>query len=541
MPQPPVLVTGATGYIGGRLVPRLLRAGERVRVIGRSREKLMARAWARAPEVELVACDALDREALRHAARGCRAVYYLIHSMDPAHTDFVDADRLAARNMVYATANEGVDRIIYLGGLGSGEVDWSRHLRSRAEVERILHTGPATVTALRAGIVLGSGSASFEMLRYLVERLPLMLTSTRIFTRTQPIAIRNVLHYLLRVLLEPSTRGRSFDIGGPEVLTYRRLIDIYAEAARLRPRWVVPLRSMTPGVAAQIIQWITPIPPSLAKPLSRGLGTEVIVRDGGAIRGIIPQRLLSCREAIKLALARVEEHAIETSWMDAGGQRPPEWTRRHDAPYAGGDIRETCHRVLLRGTPEQVWEPIRRLGGDQGWYYADWLWKTRGLMDQMVGGYGVRRGRRHPTEIRAGDALDWWRVIAAEPGRRLLLLAEMKLPGEAILEFRLRRVSAAAATAEATTSTATASSEEVLAGPTAADTGAAQGAREEVTELVQIARFLPRGLSGLAYWYSVYPLHAMIFSGMLREIARRAGATIVAGPEAIREPSRSLR
>lgn len=522
MSQRPVLVTGATGYIGGRLVPRLLRAGKRVRVIGRSREKLAARAWTQTEAVELVVCDALNREALRAAVRGCGAVYYLIHSMDPAHVDFVDADRLAARNMIYATATEKVERIIYLGGLGTADEGWSRHLRSRAEVEKILRTGPAALTALRAGIVLGSGSASFEMLRYLVERLPVMLTSRRIFTRTQPIAIRNVLHYLVRVLEEPATHGRSFDIGGPEVVTYRRLIDIYADVARLRRRWVIPLRAMTPEIAAQIIQWVTPIPPTLAKPLSQGLGNEVVVRDGGAIRQIIPQRLFSCREAIELALARVEEHAIETSWMDAGGQRPPEWTRRHDAPYAGGDIRETCHRVLLRGTPEQVWEPIQRLGGEEGWYYADWLWKTRGLMDQLVGGYGVRRGRRHPTEIRPGDALDWWRVVDAEPGRRLLLLAEMKLPGEAILEFRLRRVPASGA-------------------DTAPGPGRNAEPHEMVTELVQIARFLPRGLAGLAYWYSVYPFHAMIFSGMLREIARRAGAAIVSGPEAITEPSRLLR
>ncbi len=500
-----VLVTGATGYVGGRVVPKLLEAGYRVRATGRSREKLEGRDWAHHPDVELIPADMLERESLQEALRGCWAAYYFVHSMASEVSDFEKTDRTAAVNMARAAEQEGLERIIYLGGLGDRGEELSKHLRSRAEVADILGEGAVPLTCFRAGMILGSGSASFEMLRYLVERLPIMLTSHRALTQSQPIAIRNVLYYLTHCLEEPATIGRSYDIGGPDVLTYRDLVHTYAREAGLRQRIVVPLSFMSPSIAAQIIHFVTPIPAFLGRPLSKSLGADMIVRDSNRIRSIIPQELLTCGETIRLALARIDQQVVTTSWMDAGAIRPPEWGRYHDAPYAGGDVRDTWQKVLLRGEPDQVWECIRRIGGDNGWYYANWLWEARGFMDRLAGGHGTRRGRRDPEHIAVGDALDWWRVLDATPGKRLLLLAEIKLPGEATLDFRIQR----------------------------------RG--EGVTELLQIASFLPRGVTGLLYWYSVYPLHALIFSGMLREIARLAEMEIVEGPMAVEAPPQRSR
>ena len=501
MQTKPALVTGATGYVGGRLVPRLLNAGYRVRALGRSLSKLRSRPWGNHPLLELAQGDVMDGASLVQAAQGCWAAFYLVHSMTAVARDFAAADRQAARNMAQAAAALGLDRIIYLGGLGGADdPNLSEHLRSRHEVAHILQSGAVPTTFLRAAMILGSGGAAFEILRYLVDRLPVMIAPRWVHTPVQPIAITNVLTYLMGCLEHDETRGQTFDIGGPEVVTYRQLMDIYAEEAHLHRRLVIPVPVLTPRLSSYWIHLVTPVPASLARPLAEGLANPVVCLDN-RIREIIPQELLDCRQTIRLALQRVEQQRVETCWSDAGPLTPPEWAACGDAAYTGGTILSLGYRVVLQATPAEVWQPLTRIGGATGWYYGDFLWAIRGWTDRLLGGSGLRRGRRHPTELHTGDALDFFRVLEIEPGRRLLLLAEMKMPGEATLEFRLATL--------------------------------ADGA----TELTQTARFLPRGLSGIAYWYLLDPFHQIIYQGMLRAIAAVTGKPITAGPERVGEKS----
>lgn len=493
----PVLVLGATGYIGGRLVPRLLEAGHRVRALARAPAKLGGRPWSGHPNLEIVRGDLLDRAALLAAARGCWAAYYLVHSMNPKVTDFADADRQAADNMAEVAGEAGLERLIYLGGLGEEAAGMSRHLQSRAEVARILGGGPVPVTVLRAAMIIGSGSASFEILRYLVDRLPAMVTPRWVATPCQPIGVRNVLHYLTGCLEVPETAGGTFDIGQEEIVTYRRLMEIYAEEAGLPRRFILPVPFLTPRLSSYWIHLVTPVPAALARPLAEGLSSPVVCRDF-RIRDLIPQQLLDCRRAIRLALDRMRQREVETAWSDSGPVPPAEWAMTGDPGWAGGTVYDDSRRLICEGDPEEIWPALAAIGGRTGWYYADWLWRLRGLLDRLAGGVGLSRGRRCPLEVRPGDALDFWRVVGAERPSLLLLAAEMKLPGEAVLAFRLRPL---------------------------------EGGR---TELQQIARYLPRGLLGLLYWYAVYPFHHLVFTGMLRGIAAAAGKGIVIGPERLR-------
>lgn len=490
----PVLVTGATGYVGGRLAPYLLQAGYRVRVMGRSVRKLGARPWAQQPGVEIVAGDVFDPDSLTKALQGCGTAYYLVHSMNPTQKNFVQADRTAARNMAAACAQAGVERIIYLGGLGVKGPQLSKHLRSRTEVAEILQSSPVPTTFLRAAVILGSGSASCEMLRYLVERLPIMITPSWVQTPCQPIAIRNVLEYLKGCLEHPETSGETFDIGGPDILTYRSLMDIYAEEAGIPRRWVLPVPFLTPRLSSYWVHLITPVPSSLARPLIEGLRNPVVCQEN-RIRDIIPQDLLSCRQALRIVLQRVAQQQVDTCWSDAGSLTAPEWATCGDAPYAGGTVLQCNYRVVLKATPEEVWRPIQEIGGRRGWYGAMGLWRIRGALDRLSGGVGLRRGRRHPTALYVGDALDFWRVLLVERGKRLQLLAEMKLPGEALLDFVL-----------------------LPAGP-------------GLTVLEEQSRFLPRGLLGLLYWYLLYPFHQWVFKRMLQGIAKAVGRPVLRGPE----------
>jgi len=491
----PILVAGATGYVGGRLIPALLDEGYTVRAMGRSLEKLACRPWGHHPKVELVKGDVLDRESLERALSGCGVAYYLVHSMIAQKHKFVEADRRAARNMVSASESAGIDRIIYLGGLAEKKNGvLSKHLLSRIEVADILQSGKVPVTDLRAPMILGSGSASFEILRYLVERLPLMITPRWVRSLNQPIAISNVVKYLVGCLEHDETIGQTYDIGGPDVLAYRDLLDIYAQEAKLPKRWVMPVPVLTPTLSAYWIHLISPVPHSIALPLTEGLSSNAVCSDK-RIQTIIPQKLLSPREAIRTALDKIIQEQVETCWTDAGDIVTPEWAHCGDADWAGGTIMQCGYRVRIKANPDDVWLPIRRIGGHTGYYYADGLWWLRGLIDQWVGGVGMRRGRRHPTELQVGDALDFWRVLDVAQKERLILLAEMRFPGEATLEFKIQPV------------------------------------ENQHTDLEMLSLFLPKGLWGMLYWYSLYPFHEMIFFGMLKSIAKAIEKPIVSGPE----------
>jgi uncharacterized protein YbjT (DUF2867 family) len=495
MKSDPILVTGATGYVGGRLIPALLDAGRRVRAMGRSLEKIGCRPWAGHSRVELVQGDVMDVESLKQAAAGCRAAYYLVHSMIAQKEKFVEADRRAARNMVEAATAAGLERIIYLGGLAevtSGEL--SKHLKSRIEVADILQAGPVPTTDLRTPMILGSGSASFEILRYLVERLPAMTTPRWVHSLNQPIAIRNVITYLVECLNHNETIGQTYDIGGPDILTYRDLLDIYAEEAGLPKRLIIPVPVLTPTLSALWIHLISPVPTSIALPLTEGLTSDAVCTEN-RIQEIIPQQLLSCREAIGLALDRIKQEQVDTCWMDAGDLLEPEWAHCGDAEWAGGTIMNCGYRARINATVEDVWQPVSRIGGKTGWYFGNFLWRLRGIMDRLVGGVGLRRGRRHPTEIGVGDALDFWRVLEVDPPQRLLLVAEMKTPGEALLEFQISSL------------------------------------ENGQVELQMLSRFLPRGLFGILYWYGLYPFHQWIFYGMLKAIAKSIQKPLASDPE----------
>lgn len=494
MRQEPILVIGATGYVGGRLVPRLLEAGHRVRVMGRSVAKLQARPWAPHPGLAVVQGDVLDEDSLRRAIAGCWAAFYLVHSMNNPKVDFEEADRRAALNMITASEDSSLERIVYLGGLvRECDQPLSKHLRSRCEVAEILRAGPVPLTYFRAAMILGSGSASFEILRYLTDRLPIIPAPKWVGTPVQPISIRNVLHYLTACLDQPATAGETFDIGGPEVLTYRRLIDTYAEVAGLRKRKIFPVGFISPHLSALLLHMITPVPSSISLPLTEGLVNEATCVDD-RIRSLLPQELLSCRETIRRALERVQQQRVEGCWTDAGALLPPEWAYCGDETYSGGAIMRCGYSIRLKAEPEAIWRRIVRIGGETGWYYGGSLWRLRGWLDKLFGGTSLSRGRRHPYELYVGDALDFWRVLDLSPPYRLLLLSEMKLPGEALLEFKITPL----------------------------------GNGE--TELQQLSRFLPKGFLGLLYWYSLYGAHQWLFKGMLSTIAKAVGKPVLSGP-----------
>lgn len=482
-----VLVTGATGYVGGRLVPRLLEAGYRVRCVARSTPKLATRPWASDPRVEIAEVDLADEDATASALRGGQAAYYLVHSMVATGASYAQADRELARRFASAAARAGVRRVVYLGGLGEQGEGLSEHLSSRREVEAVLAAGPVPVTVLRAAMIIGSGSASFEILRYLVERLPVMVTPRWVKTQSQPIAIANVLTYLVACLSTPSTVGRTLDIGGPDVVSYLDLMRIMAEERGLRRRLVIPVPVLTPRLSSLWIHLVTPVSHRIARPLAEGLRNPVVCRDDEAAR-LMPQRLLGVREAIRLALAQVADRAVETGWFDAGPvPGDPDW--------AGGTVFVDRREVEVAASPADVFVTLSRIGGETGWYALDWLWWIRGTLDRLAGGPGLRRGRRDAERVAFGDAVDFWRVTALEPGRRLALRAEMRLPGDALLEFVV----------------------EPLPG------------RAGRSRLVQTARFLPRGALGIGYWYLVLPLHGFVFGRMLAGIGRAAEARAATG------------
>ena len=502
-----VLVTGATGYVGGRLIPYLLESGYHIRAMGRSMKKLASRSWAGHHDVELVEADVFDLSSLKKACQECFAAYYLVHSMNTPYTSgkdtkfislglktFDEADRIAAQNMRDAAASECIERLIFLGGLGEEtRGPLSRHLKSRHEVAAILKEGPVPVTHLRAAMILGSGSASFEIMRYLVERMPVMFTPHHIKTLNQPIAIRNVLYYLRECLAIEKTKDRTFDIGGPDISTYKELFDIYAEEAGLKKRVIIPLPFVSPEMCANFIHLISPVPKAIAAPLTEGLRNPVICRDN-SIKELIPQRLINSRETIRRALNRVRSESVETCWSDAGCLLPPEWVYCGDESFSGGSVLECGYKAGLNKKPDIIWPFIKNIGGQSGWYFSDYLWQLRGNLDRIMGGIGIKRGRRNDSSMRIGDALDFWRILEITPPKRLVLLAEMRVPGEAVLEFNLISVG------------------------------------KNDSEIQVLARFLPKGLMGMAYWYALFPAHQYLFTGLINSIAKRSNAKLTNKP-----------
>ena len=475
-----ILVAGATGYVGGRLVARLLGSGCRVRCLVRDAARLQGRAWL--SHVEVVQGDMLDPTSLAAAMQGVQVVYYLVHSLSGG-TDFSERDRAAAGNCARAAAAAGVQRIIYLGGLGVDDAGLSPHLRSRHETGTALRSAGVPVTEFRAAVIVGSGSLSFEMIRYLTERLPVMICPRWVFTRVQPIAIRNVLDYLVAALNCAASAGRIIEIGGQDVVTYAEMMTGYAMARGLR-RHLLAVPVLTPRLSSYWVHLVTPIPANIAQPLIKGLGNEVVVHDASA-RGLFPAILpMDYQTAVRLALEKVDAHGVETAWTDAltssqGDKTPVLLSSRE------GLVIEQRQRTVA-ADPGAVYRSFSQLGGARGWLYMDWAWQLRGLVDRLFGGVGMRRGRRDPESLRVGDSLDFWRVEAVEPGRLIRLRAEMRVPGLAWLEFK------------------------------------AVPAGEGQTQLVQTAFFEPKGLFGLSYWYALYPVHSLIFSGLIRSIAEIA-------------------
>ena len=523
-----VLVTGATGYIGGRLVPQLLARDHEVVCAARTPAKLDERTWR--GEVDVARVDVLDRASLDAACAGVEVVYHLVHSMD-GEEGFAERDRRAAANVRDAAAAAGVQRIVYLGGLGrDDDAHLSDHLRSRQEVGRILASGPVAVTELRAAIIIGSGSASFEMLRHLVEVLPIMTTPRWVATRCQPVAVRDVLKALCDVIEHEHTAGKVYEIGGPDVLTYAELMQTYADVAGLRRRIILPVPVLTPRLSSLWIGLVTPLPTGLARPLVDSLVNEVVVTDD-AFQRDLPREMVPAGDALRLALTRIQDLDVATTWASAGGAgqqvrsgngaggaapagavaarsvpsaRGPEDPAPEDPGWAGGTVFADEREAVSSAPPEALFAAVSAIGGTRGYHTARWMWELRGIMDKLIGGIGLRRGRRHPVDLAVGEVVDFWRVEAIERPHLLRLQAEMKVPGEAWLEFRIEP--------EGT------------------------GSR-----LYQRARFHPRGLWGRLYWGVLLPFHGLIFPRMARELASEAEAIAARGLTVATRPLRAPR
>jgi uncharacterized protein YbjT (DUF2867 family) len=426
--------------------------------------------------------DVLDAGTLAPALEGCDAVYYLVHSIGTG-ADFAATEATAARNVRDGADAAELRRIVYLGGMGRGDA-LSTHLASRHRVGEILASGHTATTELRAAVIIGSGSISFEMLRYLTEVLPAMVTPRWVRTLCQPIAIRDVLYYLAAVLDDPETVDRVLEIGGPDVLTYAEMMQTYAEVAGLPRRLILPVPLLSPKLSSRWVGLVTPLPASIAVPLIDSLRHEVVMTDH-QIDTLVPHRPLGFRESLELALRLTRAEAIDTRWTDSGFTSAD--TIPGDPDWAGGSVLEDHQTVDSDATREALYGAVARIGGQNGYYVSNWAWSLRGLADKLIGGPGLRRGRRHPVDLRRGDALDFWRVVDADPGRQLVLEAEMKLPGKAWLTWRIER-------------------------------GDAPGK----VRLHQVAYFAPKGLFGRLYWYAVLPFHALIFRRMARAIVAQA-------------------
>jgi uncharacterized protein YbjT (DUF2867 family) len=490
------LVTGASGYIGGRLVPELLAGGYRVRCMSRDASKLADRPWT--AEVEIAEADALDPEAVTAALRGVDVAYYLIHSIG-ATDGFEQRDAASARIFAAAAAAAGVRRIVYLGGIvPADDCDLSAHLRSRREVGEILLAAQVPSIVLQAAVIIGSGSASFEMLRYLTERLPVMVTPRWVRTLIQPIAVTDVMRYLVGAAEVDAAINRRFDIGGPDVLSYAGMMAAYAKAAGLRPRVIIPVPFLSPGLSSLWVGLVTPVPAGLARPLVESLRNEVVCTEHDIVSYLPdpPYGLISLDRSLALALRHVRTGEVATRWSSAGytpvsGQLPSD-PQRTDPNWSGGSLYVDERARRVRASAEALWRTIEGIGGERGWYSFPAAWAARGLLDRLAGGMGLRRGRADPDHLRVGAQVDFWQVEEMVPGSLLRLRAEMRLPGRAWLEFSVRR--------------------EPSGG----------------TLYRQRAIFRPVGLLGQAYWWLLRPFHDIVFGGMLRNIAATAGRETLA-------------
>ena len=477
------LVTGATGYIGGRLIRELLAHGYRVRILARKPERLKDHPWI--DRVEVVSGDAHDVSALDQALDGIDVAYYLLHAL-MSKDNFEQEEKDIAEKFGASAKKANIQRIVYLGGIIAENELLSPHLQSRADTGTVLKSFGVPTIELRAGVVIGSGSASFEMLRYLTERLPIMTTPRWVETKIQPIAVRDVLRYLVGAAALDSSISGDFDIGGPEVFSYREMMMKYAEAADLRKRIIIPVPVLTPKLSSGWVGLVTPVPITLARRLVESLKNEVIARDD-SIRKLIPDSkdgLTPFKKAVELALTRIKEANVETRWTNASVPGTPSDPLPTDPDWAGGTLYTDVRTVHSENSIETVWKRVEAIGGRNGYSTATWAWEVRGIVDRFFGGVGLRRGRRDDYTLIEGEALDFWRVEAIKRPELLRLRAEMKMPGLAWLEFALEK--------------------------DAAGTG---------TLITQRALFAPKGLLGHAYWWSVWPMHGLVFPSMVKNMA----------------------
>lgn len=479
------LVTGASGYVGGRLVPALLEAGWSVRAMARKASRLRDYPWA--ADVRVVEGDVLEPASLAPALDGVDVAYYLVHAIGSG-SDFETTDRRAAENFATAARAAGLGRIVYLGGMTPEGEELSPHLGSREEVGQILLDSGVPAAVLKAAVVLGSGSASFEMLRHLTERLPVMVTPKWVDVRIQPIAIRDVLHYLVGAAGLPAEVNRSFDIGGADVVTYRNMMQDYARVAGLPRRRIIGVPVLTPTLSAHWVGLVTPVPGSLAKPLVESLRNTVVAREHDIADFVPdpPEGLLGVEDAIRRALARIRDADVKTHWSNASVAGACSDPMPTDPEWARGDLYVDDRSSVVDAPRQALWEVIEGIGGSAGWYSWKLAWRVRGILDRLWGGPGLRRGRRSPYDLQIGDVVDWWRVEEIVDGEVLRLRAEMRVPGRAWLDLGIETDD--------------------------------QGR----TVYRQRAVYAPRGLLGRAYWWAVWPFHGSVFGGMQRNIAARA-------------------